>query len=161
MGLLQFLRSLGSSSRAELNERVEAVHRRVSTMSTEDAESCVRDYVMMGDLHAVASPGTEPHTLDLPPGVRALFRTYEMISAGGMELRRAEVSPYPRDQSLVQIGTDIDGVAVVVRPADGYVFVIEDDGQEVPDMTDAYPSVWHYLLEVAEHTFGHKSRPAI
>jgi hypothetical protein len=161
MRFIEFMRSFGRLSRDELRERVEAVHNRVSTMSSDDAESAVRDYVMMGDLHAVQSPGAAPDDLNLHSTVRSLFTAYKMISGGGMELRRAEVCPYSRDRSLVQIGTDIDGAAVVVRPVDGRVFVVEDDGQNDIDLTDAYPSVWHYVLEVAEHTFPNKSRRAI
>jgi hypothetical protein len=56
-------------------------------------------------------------------------------------------------QELVRMGTDIEHAEVVVR-ADGTVFVVDDDGQSSPDLSDAYPSVWHYLLEVAEHTRG-------
>ncbi len=69
-----------------------------------------------------------------------------------MRLARSEMSVYARDPAYHRIGMDLEHADVVVRQLDGRVFVIEDDGQPQPDLSDDYPSVWHYLLEVAEHT---------
>ena len=157
MGLFSFFRSLRASSPAAVQARVDAVHRRVASLDVASAESEVRDAVMMADpFHAEEPSSRSAWTpdADLPASVRSLFRTYERIAAGGMQLGRADVAVYDRDPSFIRIGSDLEHADVVVRRSDGRVFVIEDDGKLDLDLSDEHASVWHYLLEVAEHTRG-------
>jgi hypothetical protein len=164
MGILSFLRSLRETTPAAVTARAEAVHRRVAALSADDAESEVRDRVMMGEpFHATSGLATDtwPGKEELPAAVRSLFSTYQDIAAGGMQLRRIDVQPYARDTSYLRIGSDIEHADVVVRKDDGRLFVIEDDGAPEPDLSDEHSTVWHYLLEVAEHTRGGRSRPAV
>jgi len=157
MGLFSFLRSLKESSPAAVHARVDAVHRRISALSAADAEAEVRDRVTMADpFHAEQAPVQQ--TWSAPEGVsaevRSLFATYAVIAAGGMQLRREDVGPYVREPQFVRIGTDVEHADVVVRISDGRVFVIEDDGAPLADLSDEHATVWHYLLEVSEHARG-------
>lgn len=164
MGLLAFLRSLRDSSQAAVQTRVDAIHHRVASLDAASAESEVRDAVMMADSFHAEQPSSRSvwtPDADLPATVRSLFRTYERIAAGGMQLRRADVRSYARDSSFIRIGSDLEHADVVVRQSDGRVFVIEDDGRLDLDLSDEHATVWHYLLEVAEQTRGDTSRPAV
>jgi len=164
MGILSFLRSLKESSPAAVHARANAVHRRVAALDAAEAEAEVRDRVMMADpFYAEQAPVEQ--TWSAPEGVstevRSLFSTYATIAAGGMQLRREDVGSYLRDPQFVRIGSDLEHADVVVRINDGRVFVIEDDGTPLPDLSDEHATVWHYLLEVSEHARGHRSRPAV
>lgn len=161
MGLLRFLRSLRETAPAAAEARAAAVHQRVAELTADEAEAEVRDCITMGDpFHATAGLSTDAWSgsKDVPAEVRALFGSYQQVAAGGMQLRRLDVRPYSRDQSFIRIGSDLEHADVVVRRSDGRVFVIEDDDKPELDLSDAHATVWHYLLEVAEHTRGQPSR---
>jgi hypothetical protein len=78
-----------------------------------------------------------------------------------MHVGRAEVAPYIRDDAFIRLGSDLEHADVVVRRRDQRVFVIEDDGASQLDLSDEHQTVWHYLLDVAEHTRPDSPRPAV
>src|SRR5215207_2966717 len=121
MGFLSFLRSLKESSPSAVRARVDAIHQRVSTLNAGEAESEVRDRIMMADpFHAEQAPVELPWGAPelLPTEVRSLFLSYSAISVGGMQLRREDVGLYVRDPRFVRIGSDIEHADVVVRNTD-------------------------------------------
>jgi hypothetical protein len=67
-----------------------------------------------------------------------------------MRLSTELLGPYSRGPGLTKIGEDLEHAAVVTFEGTGEIAVVEDDGLARPDLNDSYPSVWHYLLFVAE-----------
>ena len=158
MGLVSFFRALRDSSPSAAKARAAATHFRIGQLTIAEAERRARDRILKRDPFRTseATPsGVEAERLaTLPDELRSLLRTYREIEAGGMRIERTEIGAYNRRPEWVQIGTDLEHAAIVARPTDGYIFVIEDDGSAELDLVDEYPSIWHYLLEVAENTTG-------
>jgi hypothetical protein len=156
MGLISFFRSLRDTSPSAAQARADAIHLRVSRLSSAEAELQARERILKRD--PFRSSDAAPNDVKpagfalLPSDLRSLLGQFRQIELGGMQIDRAEIAPYHRHSGWVRIGSDLEHAAIVVRPADGHVFVIEEDGSGEPNLADEYASIWHYLLEVAEAT---------
>ncbi|HEY4215537.1 MAG TPA: hypothetical protein VGM67_00280 [Gemmatimonadaceae bacterium] len=162
MGFLDFFRSFTTAARAAEATRFRALHLRVSAMRQEDV---VREVEMLIErdefLHArLASRTTTSTDLRLPATVAQVFAKYDSVWAGGAQVDRTLIQVFLRDRRFIQVGIDMEHAAVIVSVSDEQVFVVEDDGQLQPDFGDSYPTLWHYLFEVAAQTRGIFDAPA-
>ena len=159
MGLISFfLRTLRGPTPSAQKARVDAIHARIGQLTNAAAERSARDGLRRRAPFRATESSTGSVDAEriarLPKDLGSLLGEYSTIELGGMQIERSAVRAYDRHSEWVQIGTDLEHAAIVVRPMDGHIFVIEDDGAPEPDLSDEHPSIWHYLLEVAEHTTG-------
>lgn len=158
MGLLSFLRALRASSPRAVGARLEALTAGVHALPEAEARDAVRRHLAAGDVFRAersrARPLEERRLEGAPAAVRELFGEYRLIALGGMRLDRDEVAPWERAAGHLRIGADLEHADVVVRLADAHVVVSEDDGESVPNVEDAHPSIWHYMLDVVAATRG-------
>jgi hypothetical protein len=154
MGLRTWLSELRSTSPRQVQLRVDAIAQRIASLSLEEARRAVEELLLKGSLFRCVRVPPSPEEAELVAEIhgsaRELFLEYKSVETNSIQLHRGDIRPYPRGTGLTAIGTDLEHAIVVVEQTTGTVAVIEDDQEPNPDLSDSYPSIWHYLLFVAE-----------
>ena len=154
MGLLNFIRRLRNTSPGAVQARLDAATARIHSMPLADAEQAFTEEALSGALFRIdRTPSTTAEASavgHLPPQARRFFEAYRSVQTNSMQLSRTEVGPHEQAPGWFTVGSDLEHADVIVRLSDGLVAVVE--GNEAPelDLSDAHPSLWHYLLIVAE-----------
>ena len=135
-----------------VGNRLSAIEARLADLPTDSARTEVRRYLAAADvLRAV--PSSEPPGAvgtAIPPVLSAFFGEFSAVETSSMRVAFAELSTWPRDAAFVRIGFDLDHADVVVHRHEDTVYVVEDDGRDVPNLENPLRSVWHYLILVVE-----------
>jgi hypothetical protein len=154
MGLLTWLSELRATSPRQVQRRVDAIAERIAPLSSEEARTAVEKLFLSGSLFRCLRVPPSPEEADIVAALhgsaRELFWEYRSVETNSIRLHRGDIRPYPRGVGLIAIGEDLEHAIVVVEQTTGSLAVIEDDGEPNPDLSDSYPSIWHYLLFIAE-----------
>jgi hypothetical protein len=154
MGIMSFLHSLRSSSPKAVQARLDALTHRIHALDDAGAEQafsriCATETLFRLD-RTPLSPDEIIMLTQLPRRTRTFFEEYRGVETNSMRIARQEIGSYKRDAAWWRIGSDIEHADVVVRESDGLVAIIEDDGASTLNLEDNHPSIWHYLVFVAE-----------
>ena len=105
---------------------------------------------------------TQHHNVDtstLPPEAAAFFGLYQRVNGGGVVLDFDAIVKAEGIEGGLVIGTDIEHARVVLLNDDS-VIVADDDPFNATTAPFAYPTVWHYLLDVDAFSYPEDSEAA-
>lgn len=85
----------------------------------------------------------------LAPQLKAFFSLYQSVESvlGEACLSRAGIKPVEYDRELLQIGTDMADTAIVVRPLQESIYIIDGTERSKEEISEhQYPSIYHWIL---------------
>ncbi len=85
----------------------------------------------------------------LSPQLRAFFSLYQTVETvlGEARLNRADIKAVEYDKGLLQIGTDMAGTTLVVRPLQETVYIIDGTERSKTEISEhQFPSLYHWIL---------------
>jgi hypothetical protein len=129
--------------------------RRISAMPLEEVKSTVTSWLSNPEIFRCdRDESRSPTDLEvLAPELKHLLqrcRTIELVG-GDTRISRDELRPSSVRAGFWRIGTDYDGVEIVVSP--GHEAVYQVDGAEPGGYdfdSDASPTIYHYLFDAAD-----------
>lgn len=156
MRIFSTLIALISGAKDDDQKRYDESRRRIRGMSVEAARAATLN--LLNDSAkfdvVVAHSRWSPEIKGLGRAIIEFFDQFDRVQAthGDMLLSRSDIAPSDMLRDYIRIGRDAEHAEVLTISGSDKIYVA--DGTEADPNEDWYPSIFHYVLAVADDLYG-------